>query len=195
MPTEMFCEAMDTSIPQSTQIDHYGGRQPSAEGESVLGLGGNENVFPRKETQQPSALNRISKELRRSELQATERNARCAFFCPEINTSKLLSENVKDEQEMPSIRLHEHLLNITRLLSCKGFEEFRVMTKKDPRKKRGMWYKEWALKRTMLYVLKETAYYKNRKCLFRPEKSFGFRNERKGRDVPEYVTSSRRGMS
>ena len=44
-----------------------------------------------------------------------------------------------------------------------------VITKKDSRNMRNMWYNESALKRKMLYVHKETTCSKNSKCLFRQE--------------------------
>ena len=88
-----------------------------------------------------------------------------ALRCPfRINNSKQRSENLKGEQEMPSIKLCGNLLK-NELMMVQGIQTVQGHHEERLEEMRDMQYRERITRRKMLNVLKETTCYKNSKCL------------------------------
>ena len=76
VPSDQFYDTMEITIPM--QVELASRREPVAD--ALYGLGGYENMILGMESQELSIRSRISEEMARSELEAMERDARCAFF-------------------------------------------------------------------------------------------------------------------
>ena len=92
-----------TSISQPTQIDFDSARKLSADGDSVLGPGGYENIVVRKEAQESSAQTRISEKVARGELHTLERNVCYAL----LDQNQQFQATVREHQRRARDAAHQ----------------------------------------------------------------------------------------
>ena len=126
---------METSNPPTMQVESAGRTQLPAE-DAMCGPGGYENITLSMESQELRIRNRNSEEMARIELEAMERDARCAYSI-QINNFKIaVRENQRQKRCRQSgcERIFRQLRNYD---DAKNFKVFGIDMKDEWKKMKG----------------------------------------------------------